>query len=167
MACLRDAARGAPPPPARRGVTRLENWRAAPRADGPVSGAGGVWLVLPEPLSTRIFFDCGIVDGLRARLGDALRLVSLLPREQAADWLDRIDGVDVSFREDLLPARVGAREKVLRRTDTWLDDRIGFYPLAIRLNLRHGFHLERMQRGHKNYGLDLARVGPLPQRRTV
>jgi hypothetical protein len=122
-----------------------------------------VWLVLPDPLSTRIFFDCGIVDGLLERLGDRLRLVSLLPPAQAVEWVDRLDGVAVTYRDELLPWQVGVREKVRRRADLWLDRKVGFYPLAIRLNLRHGFHLERMQRGHRNYGLDLARQGPLPR----
>jgi hypothetical protein len=126
-----------------------------------------VWLVLPEPLSTRILFDCRIVDGLVDRLGARLRLVSLLSPAQSAEWVGRVAGVDVSHRDELLPVRVGLKEKVLRRVDLWLDRRIGFYPLAIRLNLRHGFHLERMQPGHKNFGLDLARVGPLPRRPAV
>ena len=124
---------------------------------------GSVWLVLPEPLSARVLFDCGIVDGLRDRAGRGLRLVSLMSPEQAAEWMGRVDGVDVSYREEVLPVEVKATEKALRRVDRWLDRRIGFYPLAIRLNLRHGFHLERMQPGHRNFGLDSARVGPLPR----
>lgn len=121
-----------------------------------------VWLVLPELLSTRIFFDCGIVDGLLERLDGGLRAVPLLPRAQADEWVDRLNGAEVTYREELLPAQTGLREKALRRADLWLDAKAGYYPLAIRLNLRYGFHLERMERGHKNYGLDLARRGPLP-----
>ncbi|TML70997.1 MAG: hypothetical protein E6G14_03880 [Actinobacteria bacterium] len=126
-----------------------------------------VWLVLPEPLSTRILFDCGIVDGLRDRVGRSMRLVSLMSPEQSAEWTGRVDGLDVSSRDEFLPVQVDTRQKVFRRVDRWLDRKVGFYPLAIRLNLRHGFHLERMQRGHKNYGLDIARVGPLPCHRAV
>jgi hypothetical protein len=48
--------------------------------------------------------------------------------------------------------------------DRWLDRRVGYYPLAIRLNLRHGFHRERMEPGHRNHLLDSSRVGPLPVR---
>ena len=126
-----------------------------------------VWLVLPEPLSTRIFFDCGIVAGLQERLGERLEIVSLLSSEQADEWFGGLGDTTVHTRAELLPWRVGTREKALRRTDLWLDRTIGYYPLAIRLNLRHGFHLERMQRGHRNFGLDLARRGPLPRRRVV
>ncbi len=129
-----------------------------------MSVPGRVWLVLPEPLSTRVLFDCGVAEGLQGALGDRLRLVSLLGPEQTAEWAARLDGVGLLTRDELLPLRVGLREKVLRRADLWLDRKIGYYPLAIRLNLRHGFHLERMERGHRNFGLDLARVGPLPRR---
>jgi len=119
-------------------------------------------VVLPEPLSTRVLFDCGIVEGLQERI-ENLRLVSLMSPEQGSEWMGRVDGADVSYREDVLPVEVTAKEKALRRVDRWLDRRIGFYPLAIRLNLRHGFHQERMQPGHRNFGLDSARVGPLPR----
>ncbi len=127
----------------------------------------GVWLVLPDPLSTRIFFDCGIVELLRGRLGERLRAVTLLSPEQMEEWRDRLGDVPVSFREELLPWRLGPVETVRRRLDLWLDRQIGFYPLAIRLNLRHGFHLERMRPGHPNLALDLARVGPLPRHPAV
>jgi UDP-N-acetylglucosamine:LPS N-acetylglucosamine transferase len=66
-----------------------------------------------------------------------------------------------------LPAQVRPGEKALRRVDHWLDRLIGYYPLAIRLNYRHGFHLERMERGHPNWMLDSARGGPLPRRPSV
>ena len=58
-------------------------------------------------------------------------------------------------------------ERAARRADRWLDDRFGYYPLAIRLNLRHGFHAERMLPGHRNQLLDSSRVGPLPVRPRV
>jgi hypothetical protein len=44
-----------------------------------------------------------------------------------------------------------------------LDEKFGYYPLAIRLNERHGFHRERMEPGHENWMLDSARGGPLPR----
>ena len=47
--------------------------------------------------------------------------------------------------DDLYPVAVAPPERVRRRVDRWLDRRFGYYPLAIRLNLRHGFHRERMR----------------------
>jgi UDP-N-acetylglucosamine:LPS N-acetylglucosamine transferase len=76
--------------------------------------------------------------------------------------LGAVETLDV---DELLPASVRFPEKVRRRLDAWVDARIGFYPLAIRLNERHGFHRERMEPGHDNWMLDSARAGPLPRQR--
>ena len=126
-----------------------------------------VWLVLPDPFPTRVFFDCGIVDGLRAALPGRLELVFLLGPEDAAPWAAQAGDVPVRGRDELLPHRVGTRERVARRVDRWLDGQIGFYPLALRLSLRQGFHRERMRRGHENWFLDPDRAGRLPRWRSV
>ena len=76
--------------------------------------AGRVWLVLPEPLSARIFFDCGIVDGLAEGLGARLQLVSLLAPDRTADW-DGVRATSMLHRDELLPWQVGLPEKALRR----------------------------------------------------
>jgi len=128
---------------------------------------GRVWLVLADPLSTRIFFDCGIVERLRARLDERLQLAFLLTREEAAPWADRLPSGQVLYRDDLYRSAAPWAERIRRRADGWLDERIGYYPLAIRLNYRHGFHLERMRPGHANWLLDSSRVGPLPRRRVL
>ena len=39
--------------------------------------ADGVWLLLPDKLTIRLFFEAGIVNGLEERLGE--RLVVVLP----------------------------------------------------------------------------------------
>jgi UDP-N-acetylglucosamine 2-epimerase len=122
-----------------------------------------VWLVLPDQLSIRIFFDAGIVDGLRERLRGRLAAVFLIPREDASEWTDRLGDTPVLFGSHLTAAGNGRAERVTRRVDAWLDRQIGYHPLAIRLNYRHGFHLERMAPAHPNWMLDSARVGPLPR----
>lgn len=122
-----------------------------------------IWLVLPDQLSTRIFFDCRVVDLLRERVAERLEVVFLMDRDAVAEWEPRLEGLRVTHRDELFPFGVRAAERARRRLDRWLDDRIGFYPLAIRVNLRHGFHRERMQPGHQNWFLDPARVGPLPR----
>ena len=68
--------------------------------------------------------------------------------------------------EDLVAAD-GLPDRALGRVDAWLDRRVGYHPLAIRLNYRHGFHVERMQPGHPNWMLDTDRDGPLPHRPSV
>jgi hypothetical protein len=119
-----------------------------------------VWTILPDQLSTRLFVDTGIVSGLRARLDGRLTVVLV---GDGTGW--RVDSGDVATVDAaaLLPARVPVAERLHRSIDRRLDRRIGYYPLAIRLNLRHGFHRERMTAGHENWMLDSARAGPLPR----
>jgi UDP-N-acetylglucosamine:LPS N-acetylglucosamine transferase len=118
------------------------------------------WVVLPDQLSTRLFVDTGIVTGLRAKLGDRLVLVPV------GDGIGRPlggDGAPVLEVATLAPQDVPAPARLHRSLDRRLDRVLGYYPLAIRLNLRHGFHGERMRPGHENWMLDSARVGPLPR----
>ena len=61
----------------------------------------------------------------------------------------------VRYYEDVFPEDVAFSERVVRRGDAWLEQRFGFWPLAIRFNYRHGFHVERMAPGHGNPFLDL------------
>jgi hypothetical protein len=122
--------------------------------------AGAVWLVLPDKLTIRLFFDAGIVRGLEERFGDRLVIVLPIP-EEGSDWAQRVRG-RVLYRSDLVPVRVGFRERVLRRIDRVLDRQLGYYPLAMRLNFRHGFHGERMAPGHANWMLDSDRDSHLP-----
>jgi hypothetical protein len=123
-----------------------------------------VWLVLADPLSTRIFLDCGIAEQLAQRYGLRLQPVFLFDGDETDGWAARFDGRGVLFSQDLVPPSARALERIFGRGDRWFDERFGYYPLAIRLNYRHGFHLERMQPGHANWLLDSARVGPLPRR---
>jgi hypothetical protein len=126
-----------------------------------------IWLVLPDQLSTRLFFDSGIVTRLSERLGSRLVLVFLLAEDDARGWAARAPGVRSLQGRELEAARPSLVEKVFRRIDRSLDRNAGYYPLAIRLNYRHGFHLERMAPGHANWMLDSARGGKLPRRRWV
>ena len=127
--------------------------------------ADGVWLFLPDSLTIRMFFEAGIVEGLDERLGD--RLVVVLPsREEGVDWAPRVRG-RVLYRTDLTPVDVGTGERVVRRLDRALDRQLGYYPLAMRLNRRYGFHGERMAPGHPNWMLDPQRDSHLPSWRWV
>ena len=120
------------------------------------------WVVLPDLLSIRVFVDAGIVRGLDERLGNTLAVVFLVPREAAAEWRDRLPAVTVLYGEELTAPR-GLLDRTFARLDAWLDRRLGYHPLAIRLNYRHGFHAERMLPGHPNWMLDTDRDGPLPR----
>lgn len=123
--------------------------------------ADSVWLLLPDKLTIRLFFETGIVRGLEERLGEHLAVVMPNPAE-GADWAPRVHA-PVLYRTELVPIRVGMRERVLRRVDRSLDGHLGYYPLAMRLNYRHGFHIERMAPGHSNWMLDSDRDSRLPR----
>jgi CDP-Glycerol:Poly(glycerophosphate) glycerophosphotransferase len=128
-----------------------------------VSGERPVWLVLADPFSTRVFLDCGIAELLEERYGSRLQPVFLFESEDTPSWSARLDGRGVLSPPELEEGAAAPLERALSRGDRWLDKRLGYYPLAIRLNYRHGFHLERMHAGHGNWLLDSARVGPLPR----
>ena len=119
------------------------------------------WVVLPDLLSIRVFVDTGILRGLHERLEGRLAAVFLVPQESAAEWAGRLPELPVLDGEDLVSPD-GLPDRALARIDAWLDRRIGYHPLAIRLNRRYGFHGERMEPGHPNWMLDTDRDGPLP-----
>jgi hypothetical protein len=122
-----------------------------------------IWLLLADPLPNRIFFDCGIVDALREALPDRLTAVFLVHEKHIRPWRDRLEGLPVIDAGELMPVRVPFGERVVRRADIELDRRVGFYPLAVRHSMRHGFHEGRWQPGHRNTFLDSDRVGRLPR----
>jgi hypothetical protein len=126
-----------------------------------------VWLLLVDPLPNRIFFDCGIVDALRAALPDRLTAVFLVHKKHIRPWLDRVEGLELLGGDELLPVRVPFRERVVRRVDIELDRRAGFLPLAVRHSFRHGFHQGRWISGHRNFFLDPDHAGPLPRWRLL
>jgi hypothetical protein len=123
-----------------------------------------VWLVLPDPFSSRLFFDTGIVGGLSEHLADRLELFLLDVGEQAPAWLERAGGIRLTTPADLIEPDPAASRKAYRRADAWLDRRFGFYPLSLRLSLRKGFNATRMQPGHQNWFLDPDMRGPVPLR---
>jgi len=130
--------------------------------------AGGrrVWVVLSDQLSIRVFVETGIVTRLRERLDGRFLAVFLVPREAAAEWAGRLAGTSMLDGSGLTRA-TGTSDRALQRADAWLDRQLGYHPLAIRLNHRHGFHAERMQPGHPNWMLDTNRDSFLPHRPAV
>jgi UDP-N-acetylglucosamine:LPS N-acetylglucosamine transferase len=123
-----------------------------------------LWLVLPDQLSTRLFVDTGIVARLHDALGERLAVALL---DDPSAWEDRLDGLVRLAPDDLVPSRVALGERARRALDSALDRQLGYYPLAIRLNERHGFHRERMAPGHPNWMLDSSRAGRLPRWRSL
>jgi hypothetical protein len=126
-----------------------------------------VWLVLPDPFSSRLFFDTGIVAGLRERLGERLELFLLDTSEHEDAWRQRAGDARVTRAADLRVSEESLPGKARRRVDQWLDLKVGFYPLSLRQSLREGFNEGRMQPGHQNWFLDPELAGPLPLKAPV
>jgi len=124
--------------------------------------SGRTWVVLSDQLPTRVFVQTGIMGGLAERLHGNLVAVFQLPGDAASGWTGRLPDIGV-LDGWTLTAPDGVADRALRRLDAWLDLRLGYYPLAMRLNHRYGFHVERMQPGHPNRMLDPDRDGPLPR----
>jgi UDP-N-acetylglucosamine:LPS N-acetylglucosamine transferase len=126
-----------------------------------------VWLVFADLMANRVFFQCGIVDSLRRAMPGRLGAVFVVHEKHVRPWLERLEGIPLLYRDELMPVGVSLGERVVRRLDIELDKRIGFYPLAIRHSLRHGFHRGRWTPGHPYPFLDSDRVGPLPRWRVL
>src|SRR6187401_927129 len=124
---------------------------------------GQVWLVFSDLMANRVFFECGIVDRAREAFPDRLAALFLVHEKHVKPWRARLDGIDVLHGDDLIPKQVRPRERVVRHVDYELDKWIGFYPLALRHSLRHGFHRDRLAAGHPFPFLDVSRAGPLPR----
>ena len=125
-----------------------------------------VWLVFPDPLTTRLFVETQLLRRLAERLGERLVVVFLEPESKAAGWAPT-KGLRVLYYGDLFPERVRLGERIVRRADAALEGWLGFWALAIRFNYRHGFHVERMAHGHGNPFLDLDHADPLPRWRWI
>ncbi len=121
------------------------------------------WLVLSDAFPTRVFVDCGIVTGLKERLGGALETVLVLPDAERREWAGRLEDIDTRPAAELFPIRVGLVERAIRRLDSTVDRRLGYYPLAVRHSLRAGFHSERMRAGHPNLFLDASQARLVPR----
>jgi CDP-Glycerol:Poly(glycerophosphate) glycerophosphotransferase len=153
----------------RRGVLAAE---ATTRPDT-VDALGGdgsrrrVWVVFADLIPNRVFFECGVLDELRGSFPGELAAVFLVHEKHVRPWLDHLEGIQVLFGDELAGGDVSTRERFARRVDYALDRRIGFYPLAIRHSLRHGFHRGRWTVGHSSPFLDLERKGPLPRWRPL
>ena len=68
-----------------------------------------VWLVLPDPFSSRLFFDTGIVADLRGRLGDRLELFLLDTSEHEVAWSERAGDARVTRGPELSVTQTSPR----------------------------------------------------------
>lgn len=123
-------------------------------------------VVIPDPLSARIFFDCGVLGSMKDRMGD---VVVVFRGAQEAHlrlyekWAALYPDIEYIWEDqEELQRKISLTEKIYRYVDNALDSALGWFPLALRFNMKHGFHLERMAPNHRNGYLDTNRLGFLP-----
>jgi hypothetical protein len=136
-------------------------------ADTGNAQARTIWLVFVDPLPNRVFFDCGIVTGLRKTFDDRITVVFPLHPKHIEPWRPQLEGLEVVEAEQLMHLRVPLGERIVRRADIFLDDHVGFHTVAVRTSLRHGFNEGRWEHGHPVAFLDIDRAGHLPHWRPV
>jgi hypothetical protein len=122
-----------------------------------------LWIAFVDPLPNRVFFDCGIVAGLRRAFDDRITALFPLHPKHVEPWREQLDGLEVLDAAELMPERVSLGPRIVRRADIFLDDHVGFHTLAVRTSLRHGFNRERWAHGHPIAFLDVDRAGHLPR----
>ena len=93
------------------------------RAAGSRDAVKRIWLVLPDPLPTRVFLDCGIVDRLRS---DSRAGSRRLRRRGSRAVALRVGDLPVLSRR-ASPAPVRARGASPPRRRPFVDDPAGFY----------------------------------------
>ena len=122
-----------------------------------------LWVAFVDPLPNRVFFDCGIVAGLRHAFDERITALFPLHPKHIDPWRDQLDGLRVVEAAELMPLQVPLGPRIVRRADIFLDDHVGFHTLAVRTSLRHGFNKERWAHGHPIAFLDIDRAGHLPR----
>ena len=122
-----------------------------------------LWIAFVDPLPNRVFFDCGIVAGLRRAFDDRITALFPLHAKHIDPWRGQLGGLEVVEADELMPVDVPTGRRIVRRADIFLDDHVGFHTLAVRTSLRHGFNRERWASGHPIAFLDIDRAGHLPR----
>lgn len=134
-------------------------------------------LILPDQFSARTVVSCGILRGLWEGLAGHIDNVFLFDLERSRTdgafdlemWGEQSRGIRVCMPRDLWNTGPGPsiQNRIKAGWDNWLDERYGYFSLAMRLNLRHGFMVERMKPGHFNPFLNTRRGWPFPRSRRL
>ncbi|VAX23731.1 hypothetical protein MNBD_NITROSPINAE02-1774 [hydrothermal vent metagenome] len=123
-------------------------------------------LLLTDTLSSRLFFGAGIVSKLIDELGDKLDIAATFPIDSALDyrqWISSDSGINVRSHETLRgDAKYSPKQQLHQFTDRLLSQFIGFFPLAVRMNVLYDFKINRMTRRNSNPFFNLSLGWPFP-----
>ena len=118
-------------------------------------------MLLVDPLSSRVFVKCNIVDGLSEKIKGVIKLVHNIPKWQELSRSIKAENIEIVNWGDKR-CDLPFLKKIWYIIDQFLDRHIGFYPLALRFNLLHKMNLDRLRPNHNNYFFDLNYQGCFP-----
>ena len=120
-------------------------------------------VVLGCPISSRLFFESGILKGLEDRYPNRLITIATSGIIDPASYNDRFSKTRIMRYADVFNNKyLSFKNSILFHLEQFLDNKFGFYPLSIRFNLRHGFNVDRIKKGQTNYYWNYSKIGPLP-----
>ena len=129
-----------------------------------MSGGGKLLVMLTEALRTRVFLEGGILRGIAGR--SPLPVVALWGHADGLldKQIERFPNVKFVTLEEVMARKKLTRfQKLLAEADFQADRRFGFFPLAIRFNIKYGFNTDRLKPDHGNSFYDINRIGPAPR----
>ncbi|MBI4665132.1 MAG: hypothetical protein HY751_01845 [Nitrospinae bacterium] len=130
--------------------------------------SGSVVVMMSESMCTRVFMESGILAELAAR--SPMPVIGLLAHESSKreEYARRFPNVKFFTLADVFEGvELGLARKAHMYIDQRLEPYIGFYPLAMRLAMTHGFNEGKRQKGHKNLFHNPDTAGPLPHWKAV
>ncbi len=120
-----------------------------------------------DSLSSRLFFSSGIVQNLASEMKEKLEIVATFDIETVLDykqWVNARSAIEVKPKQAINAAvSLSMGQKLHMIMDNWLEKKIGFFALAVRQSLIHGFNAGRMTRGSGNPYLHYWNGWPFPR----
>ncbi len=122
-------------------------------------------VVISTPLDARVFLNSGVIRELRKAYHGPIEVLITFDLSVFSDQIrEHSDIIRFLTLDEIMPRyEVSLVGRILVAIDRLLDKHIGYFPLAIRFNLRNELHPERMLKGHPNTYLDPSKMGFLPQ----
>lgn len=119
--------------------------------------------MMTEILRTRVFLEGGVLEEIEKRAPVPVVVLwghvdSLLEKQ-----INRFPNVRFIPMQSVMELeKLNFFQKALSEADSRIDKRFGFYPLAIRFNIKHGFNTDRLMHGSYNTFYDLSGIGFAP-----
>lgn len=126
-----------------------------------------VLLILADPLSSRLFLSSDIIQNLASGINESLEIVATFDIDNIIDykqWDNTGLKTEVKSHQSIREImNLNMWKKFYILMDSWLEKRFGFFPLAVRQSLIHGFNAGRITRGSSNPFMNYWNGWPFPR----